>query len=208
MEKLAYFIAFCLSLNDLFAQQRTFIREYSYTASEVDSKASCRTIALEQLRSQLLDELGIYVQTERILTTSEADSKFNENFTEKISTISAGITHLNIIEEKWDGKSYWLKASIVINVDDYTKSLNKIAGNVSVQKNFQDLKNSLQIAQQELAKLRKEVNYGNLEKTKKNLVKEDYVRNIEILRSNELFERAIKLELKYRPFNVIFKKIT
>ena len=43
------------------AQSKTFIKEYTYQASEADSKLSCRTIALEQVKRLLLEELGVYL---------------------------------------------------------------------------------------------------------------------------------------------------
>lgn len=42
--------------NQSFAESKTFIREYSYQASELDSKVSCRTIAMELVKRLLLEE--------------------------------------------------------------------------------------------------------------------------------------------------------
>jgi hypothetical protein len=44
--------------NNVMASDVTYQREYSYQASESDSKISCRTIALEQVKRLLLEELG------------------------------------------------------------------------------------------------------------------------------------------------------
>ncbi len=90
----------------LFAQEKTFEREYTYKASELDSKVSCRAIVINQLRTTLLNELGVYVQSEQILKTADVSGKFSQDFVENIATISAGITKLNILDEKWNGETF------------------------------------------------------------------------------------------------------
>jgi hypothetical protein len=46
------------------AEKVTFVKEYTYQASELDSKASCRTISLEMVKRLLLEELGTYLISE------------------------------------------------------------------------------------------------------------------------------------------------
>ena len=43
------------------AEMKTFIRDYTYQASEIDSKQSSRIIATEQVKRLLLEELGTYL---------------------------------------------------------------------------------------------------------------------------------------------------
>jgi hypothetical protein len=45
------------------AEIKTFLKEYTYQASEMDSKVSCRAIALEQVKRLLLEELGTYLES-------------------------------------------------------------------------------------------------------------------------------------------------
>jgi len=40
------------------AENKTYIEEYTYMASDIDSKVSSRAIALEQVKRALLKELG------------------------------------------------------------------------------------------------------------------------------------------------------
>ena len=47
----------------VFAETRTFIKEYTYQASEYDSKVTCRLLALEQVKRLLLEELGTYLES-------------------------------------------------------------------------------------------------------------------------------------------------
>lgn len=45
------------------AQEKTFVREYYYKASETDSKVSSRQKALTQVKAFLVEELGTYVES-------------------------------------------------------------------------------------------------------------------------------------------------
>ena len=52
-----------LSSLDAFAKMETYIKEYTYPASDIDSKVSCRTNATEQVKRNLLEELGTYLES-------------------------------------------------------------------------------------------------------------------------------------------------
>ena len=88
-----------------FAKTKVFEREYRYQASEADSKLSCRTIALEQVKRLLMEELGIYLESE----TKVSDFQLT---TDQITTLTAGIVRTEILSENWDGKVYRLSAKI------------------------------------------------------------------------------------------------
>ena len=55
--------SFLLLTNSALAETKTFVREYTYQASEIDSKISCRIIALEQVKRLLLEEIGTYLES-------------------------------------------------------------------------------------------------------------------------------------------------
>ena len=48
----------------LFAAEKTFVREYTYQASDYDSKVTSRANALEQVKRILLEEVSVYMQSE------------------------------------------------------------------------------------------------------------------------------------------------
>ena len=59
LEVVLAFVAFLVLLtNTALAKSVTFQREYTYQASEADSKLSCRAIAMEQVKRLLLGELA------------------------------------------------------------------------------------------------------------------------------------------------------
>jgi len=86
-----------------FAETKVFVEEYAYQASEYDSKVSCRALALEQVKRLLLEKLGTYLE-------SETEVKNFQLTKDQIVILSAGIVRAEIVEERWDGKTYYLKS--------------------------------------------------------------------------------------------------
>lgn len=144
----------------LFAQEKTFIKEYTYKAGEMDSKISCRAIAVNQLRSTLLQEIGVYVESEQLLKTSEVSGKFSQDFIENIATISAGITKLEVLEEKWNGETFWMKAAITVDPKSLEQSLKQLVNDRQKVKELETLKKQLDEAKNTLAILTKTTNSG------------------------------------------------
>ncbi|MEJ0054377.1 MAG: tetratricopeptide repeat protein [Bacteroidota bacterium] len=145
----------------LSAQEKTFEREYTYKASEMDSKLSCRAVVINQLRSTLLDEVGVYVESEKLLSTSDVDDKFSQNFVENIATVSAGITKLQVLSETWNGEVFWMKAAITIDKSSLEQSLKQLVSDRQRVKELQELRNQLKAANQEISRLSKAFNIGD-----------------------------------------------
>ena len=156
MKKVLPFLFVILSFS-LIAQEKTFIRDFTYNASDLDSKVSCRAISKKELRSLLLDEIGSYVESESILTTSEVGDKFSQDFVENISTISAGITKFKILEETWNGKTFWMKASITIDKKSLEESLKQLIADRQKIKELEQTKQKLETSEKEIARLNKEL---------------------------------------------------
>lgn len=96
-----------------------FSKEYTYQASDFDSRNSSRTIALEMVKRLLLEELGTYL-------VSETEVRNMRLTKDQITTYSAGIVSAKVIDEKWDGKTFWLKAIVSADPKEVEKSLKKI----------------------------------------------------------------------------------
>lgn len=167
MDKMKHLLTIFLVLifNTLLAQEKTFEKEYSYRASELDSKISCRVIATNQLRSMLLGEIGVYVESEGLLKTSDVNGKFSQDFVENITTLSAGITKLVILDEKWNGETFWMKATITVDQKHLEESLKQLINDRQKVKELQNLRDQLKKANDELIRLKNNV---NREQTKSN----------------------------------------
>jgi len=102
-----------------FAATKVFEREYTYQASEADSKLTCRVIALEQVKRLLLEELGTYLE-------SISEVKDGVLTKDEIVTLTAGVVRTDIVSEHWDGKAYRLKARIKADPDHVIKAINSL----------------------------------------------------------------------------------
>ncbi len=189
-------VALALSVNSLYSQEKTFVKEYTYKASEADSKVSCRAIATNQLRSMLLNELGVYVESNQLLKTDDVAGKNSQDFIENISTISAGITKLNILGETWNGDTFWMKAAITVDTTSLQESLKRISEDHQKVKELTDIKQRLDDANQKLAELtqalteQKEINA-------KSALTEKYNNKInEISATNSMYNAKAKFESK------------
>ena len=101
------------------AEMKTFVKDYTYQASEEDSRNSSRTISLREVKRLLLEELGTYLE-------SETEVKDFQLTKDQITTLTAGIVQTEIIEEKWDGRTYWLKARIAADSGEVIKSIDAL----------------------------------------------------------------------------------
>ena len=104
-------IAILLIATSAISATMTFEREYTHTVGDADSKLTSRAIALEQVKRALLEELGTFL-------VSETTIKNMKLTLDQVTTLSAGVVSTEIIDEKWDGVTYWLKAQIKADPDE------------------------------------------------------------------------------------------
>ncbi len=108
------------------AENKTFIREYTYQASESDSKISARNQAMSEVKKLLLEELGVYVESYVNYTIEERQGHITKDFiTNEIKQLSVGITETKILEEKWNGEQYYVRAEIVADPTDVVRQINQ-----------------------------------------------------------------------------------
>lgn len=186
---IALFIIFLSFATPSFAEKVTFEKEYTYQASELDSKASCRTISLEMVKRLLLEELGTYLISE----TEVQDFKLTKD---QVKTYSAGIVGAEIIEDKWDGKTYWLKARVSADPKEAAKALKKIMDDQFKARELDKTREKAEELTKEVERLNKKLAKAtNKQPSKK--VKQEYKKAIQGLTAIEWFERgkqAVKFE--------------
>jgi hypothetical protein len=113
-----------------YAAKQTFEREYTYRASDNDSKNSARAIATTEMRNILLREVGEYLHSER--------RSINGEYSKKTEAITAGLVEMKVIFEDWDGKSYWIKASMTIDPDEINRGIAEILNDKQKTKELED----------------------------------------------------------------------
>jgi tetratricopeptide (TPR) repeat protein len=190
---LALFVGISLFTGFSYAKQLEFIREYSYTAGEADSKISCRAIALEQVKRMLLEELGTYLVSNTIVKDAQLSK-------DEIITYTAGAVVTVIIEERWDGQIYFLKANIKADDNDVAKSINEIRQNQENTAALEKMRNEKTAALKEIERLKKELamtsksgmSSGQIA-TRAGNVRKEYDKVITELTAKEFLEQGIAL---------------
>ncbi|MEW6615829.1 MAG: tetratricopeptide repeat protein [Thermodesulfobacteriota bacterium] len=165
-----------------YPEEKIFIKEYTYRASDLDSKVSSRTIALEQVKRLVLEELGTYLKSETAVKNFELTK-------DQLTAFTAGVTRIMVIDERWDGKTYYLKAKIVADPEEVTRSIEKIRADQTMSRVLEETSRKADDAVKEIDKLRKE-----LETMKTNAKKQqEYTKAVEKLSSREWFDKGYAL---------------
>lgn len=160
-----------LSLSSL--QAETYVREYTYKASEYDSKVTSRANALDQVKVLLLQEIGTHIRQK--ISISE-DSFGNQLASEDIEAVTAGLTKVEILDEKWNGETFYLKARIEADTDAVLNALEAFRKDTTNEskKQLEALKSKqkeLELARAEVKKLRMQLEQSKDAKERKILSK-------------------------------------
>lgn len=106
------------------AAEKEFEREYTYRASDDDSKNSARDAALKALRSELLLEVGVFIESYLQIDVVSDDVSDREYIREEIKQITGGTTETRILDERWDGSHFYVRAMVKVDPNEVTKSIN------------------------------------------------------------------------------------
>ena len=118
------FLIFILLTSFLYS--KTLIKEYTYDASENDSKVTARQKALSEVKKLAIEEVGIYIHSELNYTKSLNNDKLKRKIESKIETISSAITKTKILEERWNGEKYYIRVEIVVNDNKINHTIKEI----------------------------------------------------------------------------------
>lgn len=131
MKRILLIIAsFALTAGIVAAQDKVFIKDYFYQASENDSKVSSRQKALIEVKTQILEEIGTYIES-YVNYTVESDTKdvSKSFFGKEIKQITAGRLEVKVLEENWNGVEYYVKAQVVVDPDEILEQLHRTIEN-------------------------------------------------------------------------------
>lgn len=136
--------------NSLLAE--TYTREYTYNALQEDSKLTSRIIAVDQVRILLLHKIGSHIR--QAIKISE-DGSVNSYTRADVEAVTANLTTISILDEKWDESSYYIKAEIEADAHRVLDVLEEYKNDHS-EKSRQLLK-ALKLNEQELQKSREKI---------------------------------------------------
>ncbi len=164
------------------AEKVTFVKEYTYQASELDSKASCRTISLEMVKRLLLEELGTYL-------ISETEVKDFQLTKDKVVMLTAGIVQTEILNEKWDGERYYLKARVKADPKEVAAAVDRLRKDTQKSKELEAVKKKADEAFKQIEKLKKELEAVKADTNKQ----KEYAKAADILSATDWYEKGYNL---------------
>lgn len=128
------------SINNGSDTLKTFISEYTYRASDDDSKNTARNKALREVKIIILEEVGVYVESYLNMETSVSNAMQTQIFREEIRTLTAGIAKVKILDEKWDGKNFYIKVEMQVDPDSVSRGITEVLKVKANQQELADLK--------------------------------------------------------------------
>jgi len=165
------------------AEIKTFIKEYTYQASEDDSRNSSRVTAMREVKRLLLEELGTYLE-------SITEVKNFQLTKDRITSLTAGIVKTEIVDEKWDGHIYWIKTKISADEGEVIKSIDSLRKNREKSSELEEVRKRSDAILEENKILREELKLAKGEDKEKAQVK--YNKAIKELAAIEWVESAYR----------------
>ena len=102
------------------------------------------------MKRLLLEELGTYLEN----NTEVKDFQLTKD---KITALTAGIVQTQVLDEKWDGKSYWLKAEVKADPENVAKSIDNLRQDQKKSDDLEERVKKHDEALKEIDKLRSEM---------------------------------------------------
>ncbi len=172
---------FLFMTTPVFAEVRTFEKEYTYQATEDDSRNSSRTIALREVKRLLLEEMGTFLE-------SASEVKNFQLTKDQITILTAGSVKTEIVAEKWDGRTYWLRARIAADSGEVIKSIDALRQDRGKTKELEEVRRQSQELLRQNERLREEL--GAAKGENREIKKAAYEKNIKQLTALEWFEKV------------------
>ena len=178
--------------SSLSAQTKTFIRDYTYQASEDDSKNYAKKRAETQLQLTLLREVGTYIREEQILVTIGD----KQEYIEKIEAFTAGIVEMTDIKEdwsKWEFSRVTIEAKMTVDPNEVEQKIKEIAGDKQKTKELEESRARTKAAEEEATRLRAEIAQLRKEKANEQKIEQktnEYNKKIEILSAEEYYTKG------------------
>jgi len=173
----------CVFLFPVVAQASivSFEEKYIYDASEADSKITCRAISLLQVKRLLLERLGTYLEAKTEIVNNQLTK-------DEIITLSAGIVKTEILQEKWNGKTYSLTARIEADPNGVAKAIDELKQDDKGKDKIKKLETINEKSIDKIQELKKE-----LARVQENLIiiNRDFSQSSKVINSWESFETGL-----------------
>lgn len=163
------------------AEQVVFVKEYTYRASDIDSKVSSRTIALVEVKRALLEQLGTYL-------ISETEVRNFKMTKDQVTTLTAGIVSAEILRETWNGTHYYLQARLTVDPREVAERIKALGSDRERTRELEAAQSRADDAWQEVEKLRRELDLAREDMQRQAGRQADYSRAVQELGTDDWFD--------------------
>jgi len=129
---------------------KEIIKEYLYNVGDDISRNEARERALNQVKILILQETGVFVESYLGFDSYVTDESTRRYIHEEIKNITAGIIKTKILDEKYDGKTFYIKASVLVDPDSVSEGITEILKIRANQKELSNLQTLLKSKESEL----------------------------------------------------------
>jgi len=183
-------LALVLFVSPLVSVADVYVRDYTHRAGDADSKITSRVIALDQVKKLLLEEIGVHVMSRMDVTKTSDGSQYAA---EEIETLTAGVVSVVVVDEKWDGLTYYLKAKMEADPDDVLKAISEFKNHdASLAEQLELERRALKQARAELKKYKE--GFSSYKGERLLSATRDYDDNVKVIRAYDYVERGIQLQ--------------
>ena len=165
------------------ATSREFIENYTYSAGESDSKMTCRTVSLIEIKRLLLEKIGTYLESRTEMKNFQIEK-------DEIVALTAGIVKLEILDEKWNGETYTMTAKIEANPNDITRAIEDLRKQRGKLENIEKLKTINDESLEQIREMQSRMQHLQSDLLKLN---QDANANEGILNAWGMYEKAVEL---------------
>ena len=125
MFKNKFYLFIILLSTFCFTKEEVYIEEYTYNASELESKQQARQQAKNQAVNQVLEKIAVYVKSEISEELKNVDGKFSEIVELYTQSLTSGQVRTETLEENWDGQRFYIKLKIYADPKKIQQDLRK-----------------------------------------------------------------------------------
>lgn len=137
-----------------FAETVSFQKEYTYQAGELDNKGSARIIAMENAKRLLFREVEAYLESKAVIK----NLRLTKN---QAAALISVIVKTDVIEQKWDKNTFYVKAGVSVNPDEIVKSIAVLNRNKGYIREIEEVRRKAEALLRKIEKLKERQEAGS-----------------------------------------------
>lgn len=174
---------------------KEIVKEYTYNASDDDSKNSAKQKALTQVKLEILEEIGVYVESYLELNTLVGTNEYKNTFKREIKNLTAGIIKTKVIDESYDGTTYYVKASVLVDPDSVSEGISEVLKIRANKEKIDELSVLLKSKEKEI-----DLRNDQTIRLQKSIAAQELINNAKQQELKEYKQKLVEAELKLKQY--------